>query len=85
MTDIGGMFSYSHNIQGLVFNLSRESLLTYDNNIYVTGCTGMLGELVGSHTKVGDLSHLCNPLWKVVIHALLDTGFQGDVGSDLPG
>ena len=35
-----------------------EAVFHNDNNlgnmlhIYVTGCTGMLGELVGSHTKV---------------------------------
>ena len=37
----------------------------------------MLGELVGSHTKVAIYPHLCNLLWKVMICALLNTGFKG--------
>ena len=40
-------------------------------------CTGTLGELVGSHTKVAILSHLRNLLQKVVIHAWLNTGLKG--------
>ena len=43
----------------------------------VTGCTGMLDELVGPHTKPRNLSHPHNLLWKAVIHASLDTRFKG--------
>ena len=38
----------------------------------------------GLSHQSNDLSHLCNLLQKVVIHALLNTGFKGIQGSDLP-
>ena len=43
----------------------------------VTGHTGMLGELVGSHTKVAIYPTYTICSQKVVICALLDTGFKG--------
>ena len=52
--------------------------------VCVTGCTGILGELVGSHTKVAIYPALlsavegCDP-------CLAQDWVQGDAGSDLPG
>ena len=46
--------------------------------IYMTGgCTGTLDELVGSHTKLAIHPALAICCQRVVIHALLDTGFKG--------
>ena len=51
--------------------------------VCVTGCTGMLDELAGSHTKVAIYPTLaihckgCDP-------CLAQYWVQGDVGSDLP-
>ena len=39
--------------------------------------TGTLDELVGSHTKLAIYPSLAICGWRVVIHALLDTGFKG--------
>ena len=45
---------------------------------YVTGCcTGTLDELEGSHTKLAIYPTLAICCQRVVIHALLDTGFKG--------
>ena len=45
--------------------------------VCVTGCTDRYARWIGglSHQS-SDLSCLYNPLWKVVIHASLDTGFK---------
>ena len=43
----------------------------------VTGCTGTLDELVGSHTKLAIYPTLTICCQRVVIHALLDTRFKG--------
>ena len=48
------------------------------------GGTGMLDGLAGSHTRLAIYPALAICYWRVVIHALLDTRFQGEVGSDLP-
>ena len=40
------------------------------------GCTGTLDELVGSHTKLVIYSALAICCQRVVIHALLNTGFK---------
>ena len=53
-------------------------------HVCVTGCTGKLDELVGSHTKVVIYPAYAICCKKVVICALLNTGFRGDAGSDLP-
>ena len=47
--------------------------------IYVTvqGCTGTLDGLVGSHTRLAIYPTLTICCQRVVIHALLDTGFKG--------
>ena len=44
----------------------------------------MLDGLAGSHTKLAIYPTLAICYWRVVIHALLDTRFKGEVGSDLP-
>ena len=43
----------------------------------MTGCTGMLGELVGSHTQVAIYPAYANLLQKVVIHVLPNTKLEG--------
>ena len=49
------------------------------------GYTGTLDRLVGSHTRLVIYPALTICYQRVVIHALLNTRFKGDVGSDLPG
>ena len=41
------------------------------------GCTGTLDELAGSHTRLAIYPTLVICCRRVVIHALLDTGFKG--------
>ena len=41
------------------------------------GCTGLLDELVGSHTKLAIYPTLTICCQSVVIHAMLDTMFKG--------
>ena len=48
------------------------------------GCTGTLDGLVGSHTRLAIYPALAICYWRVVIHALLNTRFKVEVGSDLP-
>ena len=47
--------------------------------------TGMLDGLAGSHTRLVIYPTLAICYQRVVIHALLNTRFKGEVGSDLPG
>ena len=46
--------------------------------------TGTLDGLPGSHTRLAIYPDLAIHYWRVVICALLNTRFKGDVGSDLP-
>ena len=46
--------------------------------------TGTLDGLVGSHTRLVIYPTLAICYQRVVIHALLDTRFKGEAGSDLP-
>ena len=48
------------------------------------GCIGTLDGLAGSHTRLAIYPTLAICYQRVVIHALLDTRFKGEVGSDLP-
>ena len=51
---------------------------------FLGGGTGTLDGLVGSHTRLVIYPTLAIHYRRVVIHALLDTRFKGEVGSDLP-
>ena len=44
----------------------------------------MLDGLAGSHTRIVIYPALAIPYQRVVSHALLNTRFKGEVGSDLP-
>ena len=52
---------------------------------FLRGGTGILDGLAGSHTRLAIYPTLAICYRRVVIHALLDTRFKGEVGSDLPG
>ena len=45
----------------------------------------MLDGLAGPHTRLAIYPALAIHYWRVVICALLNTRFKGEVGSDLPG
>ena len=44
----------------------------------------MLDGLASSHTRLAIYPALTIHYWRVVIHALLNTRFKGEVGSDIP-
>ena len=64
-------------VEVISFKTASRSFIVMFNICVTGGWTGTLVELVGSHTRLVIYLALAICCWRVVIHALLDTGFNG--------